>query len=170
MHPIAEFRNFFVRDLLKRAKNCLELSAKKPDEAILKLTDMRTSDEIGAPMLDPCNLIFFSRLIFEHSYVDANEKAKIAKTVFDVTLGYALVFRSDEDFHLCHDLLKQTMMCLKLMDEHLAELTENESVLTDLLSSKLMQTLAGKLDISNVSSLTDRQKLVLELVLKVVKI
>lgn len=73
------------------------------------------------------------------------------------------------DFKLCHNLLKQAITNLSLMDDHLAELVEDEAILSDFFSSKLLQCLTSMLDLS-AEHLSDRQKLVLELVTKVVKL
>ena len=169
MHPVEEFRAFFIDDLLTRAKNCLNMAVKDDDKALMLNKSIRKSDEITDPVLDPQNLIFFGRLVFERDFIAESDKPKMAKTMFDLTLGYALVFRLQMDFKLCHNLLKQAITNLSLMDDHLAELVEDEAILSDFFSSKLLQCLTSMLDLS-AEHLSDRQKLVLELVTKVVKL
>ena len=56
------------------------------------------------------------------------------------------------------------------MSENLADLVADEQILTDLFASKLLYALTANLDISGTSSLTDRQKLALELTLQIVKL
>lgn len=57
MHSIPEFRTYFVNDLLKRAKNFIEDSRLK----VHKINEVRNSNMISKQLLDPSNLIFFSR-------------------------------------------------------------------------------------------------------------
>ena len=109
MHVSGEFRAHFILDLLNRAKKFLSLIAKESEDLVVELQQFRSrekEDKVDIAVLDPCNLIFFSKLIFENDYVKGSEKAKLAKTMFDVTLSMALVFRKREDYHVCHDLLK----------------------------------------------------------------
>ena len=53
MHPVEEFRAFFIDDLLTRAKNCLNMAVKDDDKALMLNKSIRKSDEITDPVLDP---------------------------------------------------------------------------------------------------------------------
>ena len=119
-------------------------------------------------MLDPQNLIYFGRLLFDEGYFEASDVARSAKTMFDVTMSYALVFRTRTDFHICHELVKQALLNLSIIKDNLSQVADDEEFFTELFSNKLLQSLASKLDLSG-ERLSDRQKLTLELVINIVK-
>lgn len=85
-------------------------------------------------------------------------------------MGYALVFKRQPDYYLCLDNLRMAKKTLSLVDEHLAKFAEKESLVTDLFGSKLVQCLAINMDCENSDTLKDRQKLTLELIVKIVKL
>ena len=124
--------------------------------------------DVKEAMLDPKNLIYFGRILFDEGYFEASDIARNAKTMFDVTMAYALVFRTSSDFHICHELFKQALLNLALIKDNLSQVVDDEAFFTDLFSNKLMQSLASKLDLSG-ERLSDRQKLSLELVINMVK-
>ena len=88
--------------------------------------------------------------------------------MFEASIGYALIFRTEEDYNLCHDLLKLALNNLDLMEKHLEQLIADEAQLKEFFSSKLLQALAANLDLSS-NELSSRQKIALEFVIKVIK-
>lgn len=60
----------------------------------------------GISALDPLNLTFFAKLILDLGYVDEGAKCKTALAIFEMTLGYALIFKKHEDYFLSLDLFK----------------------------------------------------------------
>jgi len=105
--------------LLKRAKICLKKST-ECDDSSLSLEGLRDSEDTEQPALDPKSMIFFSRFIFDKGLVEESEIGKTALTMFEASMGYALIFRTKQDYDLCHNLLKQALINLDLMDKHLA--------------------------------------------------
>ena len=109
---------------------------------------MRESKDVKEPMLDPKNLIYFGRLIFEEKFVEEEEIARISKTIFDTMLGYSLVFRTKDDFNLCHELIKQAISHLESIKSHINQVSQDDDFLTKFFSNKLIQGMAGKLNLS----------------------
>lgn len=69
MSSFAGFNNFFVNDLLKRAKICLKKSTETENYS-LDLEKLRESDDLDWHALDPKSLAFFGRFIFDEGLVD----------------------------------------------------------------------------------------------------
>ena len=85
-------------------------------------------------MIYPKSLIYFSSIIFDAGLVE--EAAGItdcAEAMFEIMLGYALVFSSSEDYDLCLDLLKQAIFILDAIKSNL----DHEPDLTNLFNNKL---------------------------------
>ena len=89
--------------------------------------------------------------------------------MFEIMLGYALVFSSREDYDLCLDLLKQAIFILDAIKSSLDHVPKDEVNLTSLFNNRLLQSLVTNLDLSD-ESLNERQKLFLELIFKVFKL
>ena len=89
--------------------------------------------------------------------------------MFEIMLGYALVFSSREDYDLCLDLLKQAIFILDAIKSNLDHVPKDEVNLTSLFNNRLLQSLVTNLDLSD-ESLNERQKLFLELIFKVFKL
>lgn len=162
------FDKFFVQDLLKRAKNCLKKSV-ETENAEMSLESLRELDETEWPSLDPKSFLFFSKLVFESKLVSETELALTAMTVFEAAIAYALIFRTKSDFSLCHDLIKQALVCLDYLHKNLSQIVEDDEQLTRFFSNKLLSAMTSNLDLSS-SDITDRQKIVLEIVVKVIKL
>ena len=47
----------------------------------------------GAPLLDPLNLLFLREKVFELGYASEERLPEVIKAFFDLTIGYALVFK-----------------------------------------------------------------------------
>ncbi len=62
-------------------------------------------EEINQSFLDPRNLIYFGRMIFEEGYVAQSDVLRVANALFDILVSYALIYRSSEDYNLTHRLL-----------------------------------------------------------------
>ena len=100
-------------------------------------------------MLDPKNLLYFNRIIFESKLVEDAEIAQFAKSMFELTLAYALVFRTQNDFNLCHEFLKQALLNLDMIKSNLVHMmTDDETLLNEIFGCKLLQFLAANLDLS----------------------
>ena len=73
----------------------------------LVLSDLKKEKDVKEPMLYPKNLIYLSRAVFDSGLVDQpTDIAKFAKSMYELTLGFAFVFRTKNDYQLCHELLK----------------------------------------------------------------
>lgn len=107
MKGVPGFRSYFAQDLINRARSTLERASDddfaKLDQFTLK-TFRKATEGISA--LDPHNLSFFAKLLLDLGYVDEAAMCKTALALFDLTLGYALVFKKHEDYFLSLDLFK----------------------------------------------------------------
>lgn len=58
-------------------------------------------------VLDPNNLMFLSRQIFSHEkYLNESQKGDMAKVIFDLHLGFAIILKNEQDQEICYNLLK----------------------------------------------------------------
>jgi hypothetical protein len=107
MKDISGFRSYFVTDLFNRALSTLERCANKEFEkmGMFTLKQLRKATD-GIKALDPLNLLFFNKLIVDLGYVEEGNLSKTAKSFFDLSIGYAMIFNQSEDYWLCLDLLK----------------------------------------------------------------
>ena len=112
--------------------------------------------------------------MLELGYIDDGNLSKTVKTFFDLSIGYSLVFKQSEDYWICLDLLKmaKTNMSIFLQNvfEDVQAIDMDEELCNSIFKSKLLQCLAKNLNFDANSSLTEREKLALELVVKLVKI
>ena len=61
------------------------------------LKDLRKVSKLPN-VLDPSNLLFFSKQMFERKdFLESVQRAFMAKILFDLHLGFAILFKSDED-------------------------------------------------------------------------
>ena len=107
MKGVPGFRSYFAQDLINRARSTLERASDddfaKLDQFTLK-TFRKATEGIAA--LDPHNLTFFAKLVLDLGYVDDGAQCKTAVALFELCLGYALVFKKYEDYYLSIDLFK----------------------------------------------------------------
>ena len=86
-------------------------------------------------------------------YVDEGAKCKTALAIFEMTLGYALVFKKHEDYYLSLDLFKEAKNYLTVFDQLLFSSVDSSEANADLLiglfNSKLVQCLADCLSIGD---------------------
>jgi len=138
-----------------------------------KLKTLRKAME-GKPLLDPLNLLFLGDQVFELGFVSETDEAELCtltKQMFDLCMAYSLVFTRETEFYINLDLLKMAKKLLGKLDAHLPALAENhEAILKDLFSSKLIQPLTINMSVDGCEKLNDRQKLVLEMIVRIVKI
>ena len=167
MKSDANFTKFFVENLMQRAKNFLVETIS--EDGMCSMRNVRSERKFDLQILDAHNLIFFGKVIFDEGFISPEDKLRVANALFDITLGYALIYRSPEDYQLTHDLLKALMFNLTVIESHVEELSRNDSLMKDFFSSSLLSTLTANFDMSG-SSLNARQKLVLELVMRIVKL
>ena len=107
MKGVPGFRSYFAQDLINRARSTVE-RASDDDFAKLDMFTLKTFRKAteGISALDPHNLTFFANTILELDYVDEGAKCKTALALFELTLGYALIFKKYEDYYLSLDLFK----------------------------------------------------------------
>ena len=94
----------------------------------------------------------------------------MTKFMFDLNIAFALVFTREREFYINLDLLKMAKKLLGNLDEQLEELAKQEPLVTNLFSSKLIQPLTINMNVDNDEKLNDRQKLVLEMIVRLVKL
>ena len=123
----------------------------------------------GSPVLDPFNLLFLRQQIFDLEYVEEAQLPEMIKAFFDLQMSYALVFKRNPDYFICLDILKMAKKSLSLFDTHMAKFVGKESLLEQLFSSKLLQCLTINMDCDG-ESLSDRKKIVLEILVKILKL
>mmetsp|Transcript_20170 Transcript_20170/g.27262 ORF Transcript_20170/g.27262 Transcript_20170/m.27262 type:complete len:190 (+) Transcript_20170:1073-1642(+) len=165
MSTVPGFKTAFATDLLQRAKSMVEKWLKV--NHIWSYKGFYGKNEDAKKYLDPASLMFFSRLLIEKDYHEEGQRLEITKSLFDVTLGYALIFSKQDDYHLTHELLSQAVHFLNLLDENLEALSTKDELLKDLFSSKLLQALGMGMDVSG--SLSKRRKLILEFMTRIAK-
>ena len=107
MKGVPGFRSYFAQDLINRARSTVE-RASDDDFAKLDMFTLKTFRKAteGISALDPHNLTFFANTILELGYVDEGAKCKTALALFELTLGYALIFKKHEDYYLSLGLFK----------------------------------------------------------------
>ena len=93
----AKFRSSFVKDFLKRADMTIDQVKKDNYQELqnYKLKDLRKVSKLQN-VLDPNNLLFLSKQIFSlNNFLMGSQKAEMGKVVFDLHLGFAILFKSD---------------------------------------------------------------------------
>ena len=92
-----KFRSSLYQDLLRRADNTID-AIRRDDFTELQsynLKDLRKLSKLSN-VLDPLNLLFLSRQLFEMTnYLNAAQRGQMAKVLFDLHLGFAIVFKDD---------------------------------------------------------------------------
>lgn len=113
-------------------------------------------------------------MILDVGYVEEGNLSKTVKTFFDLSIGYALVFKQSEDYWLCLDLLKMAKQNMSIFQDNLFKdvqsIDQDEELCNNIFKSKLIQCLAKNLQFDSNQSLTEREKLALEMIVKLVKI
>jgi hypothetical protein len=95
----SRFISFFVKDFLKRADMTIEQVRKDnyTELSSYKLRDLRKVSKLPN-VFDPNNLLFLSKQIFKlENFLQGNIKTEMAKVLFDLHLGFAILFKSDQD-------------------------------------------------------------------------
>lgn len=127
MKSDANFSKFFVENLMQRAKNFLVETI--TEDGMCSMRNVRSERKFDQQILDAHNLIFFGKVIFDEGFIAAEDKLRVANSLFDIMLGYALIYRSPEDYQLTHDLLKALMVNLTVIESHVEELSGNDSLM-----------------------------------------
>ena len=166
MQDVNGFKAAFLNDLLQRAKAFISFWIGEGASTEVYARFFRHKAEAKA-WLDPASLLFFSRLVLEKDMAEGESRLTTIKSFFDITLGYALLFTDSSEYHLTQELLGHAIYLLNLLDENLEALAEQETILKDLFSSKLLQALGMSMDVSQ--SLTKRRKLILEFMTRIAK-
>ena len=174
MGEIEGFKSYFIADLMSRGKVTLQKAAENEYEHIdqFKLKRLRKAME-SKPMLDPFNLVYLGNSIIELGYVSESDMPVFCATIkslFDLYLGFILLFtQSSVEYWVNLELLKLMKKQLGLVDKHLGAFEDKENILKDIFSSKLLQPLTINMNIDG-EKLNDRQKLVLEAIVRIVKL
>ena len=94
MKKIPDFCAFFVQDLFKRAESTLKKCAEEDFKNLIEF-NVRNLRKVmdGAPFLDPFNLLFIKDQLFKLGYIDETDLPVTLKSIFDILLGYTMVFR-----------------------------------------------------------------------------
>ena len=78
----------------------------------MNLKDLRKLTKYDR-VLDPSNLIFLAKQMFERpNYLTERQRAEMAKVMFDLHLGFAILFRSDQDVSISLQLIKGSSWAL----------------------------------------------------------
>ena len=114
MKEISGFKQFFVNDLLKRGQLTVEKASEDAYEKLSQFNfrSLRKVTE-GIPALDPLNLIFFVKQIIDLNYIEENKCTKVIKAFFDLSIGYAFIFKKQADFFIGLELIKTAKLSLK---------------------------------------------------------
>lgn len=170
MKKIPQFSSYFVKDLLMRASMTLEKAATEDfkDLGNFSIRNLRKAMD-GSPLLDPLNLLFLREQVFDLELIEDEQIPEMIKAFFDLHMSYAIVFKRQDDYFICLDILKMAKKTISLFDTHLAKFVGKESLLEGLFSSKLLQCLTINMDCEG-DSLTDRKKIVLEIIVKILKL
>ena len=108
-----KFREYFIQNFLARADITIQ-NILDTDLQSFTLRELRKV--VKSSYLDPSNLIFIARQLFSHqNYIQDKQRAQMAKVMFDLHLGFAIVYKSEEDFLISLDLLKGSSWSLDLM-------------------------------------------------------
>ena len=107
-------------------------------------------------------------------YIEPGNLSKTVKTLFDLAIGYALIFRDQRDYGICLDLLKMAKRNMKLFNDNLfvdpQAIDRDEELCNAVFKSRLLQCLSKNLKFEADQSLTEREKLALEMIVDLVKI
>jgi len=165
-----KFRSFFVRDFLKRADMTIEQVKKDNYQELqnYKLRDLRKVSKLTS-VLDPNNLLFLSKQIFSlKNFLVDGQKAEMAKVVFDLHLGFAVLFKSEADAIISQELVKGCSWALDQMLSDLDGFLSNPNSVNGLLTSEMIQKLFEFMEQS--SDNTPKKKLMTEISFKLNKI
>ena len=162
-----KFSAFFIKDLLQRAKNFM--IAVSTTKGQCSLNNVRSQRRFDKPILDAQNLIFFCKLVTDEELVPQADLLPLAKTLFDILLAYALIFRSAGDYDLTHDLMKALLTHMVIIESRLADFATKPELMKEFFNCELLSILAANFDMS-AEKLNTRQKIALELITRVVKL
>ena len=117
LKEIPGFQAYFVSDLLFRAKTTLTwLAGDKEASKELTIKTLFTSAG-NKHILDPFNLLYLTNLILELEFLDIDEKfVSTLVKLFEITLSYALLFRSERDYHVSLELLRSSKQLLNQLE------------------------------------------------------
>ena len=128
-------------------------------------------------VLDPNNLRFLSREIFaQDKYLEKIQKTLMAKLFFDLHLGFALIFKSQEDAELKWSLLKGCLLCLdRIIKDHeefkIAVKDDKAYVVESLLNGDLIRKIIAKMEsVVDDGETSVTKKLMVEIILRLNKI
>ena len=102
-----KFRSFFYQDLLNRADLTIDQVRKENYTNLQEynLKDLRKVSKLPN-VLDPSNLLFLSKQMFERKdFLESVQRAFMAKILFDLHLGFAILFKSEEDLGISIQLI-----------------------------------------------------------------
>jgi len=162
-----KFRSCFVKDFLKRADLTIDQVKKDncQDLQMYKLKDLRKVSKLPN-VLDPNNLLFLSREIFSlQKFLVGSQKAEMAKVVFDLHLGFALIFKSPDDIVISQELVKGCSWALDLLLKDLDAFLVNPISVNNLLTSPIIIDLFTFMEKSTENS--SKKRLLTEIIIKI---
>jgi hypothetical protein len=110
-----KFRSAFYQDLLRRADQTID-AVRRDDYTELQsynLKDLRKLSKLPN-VLDPLNLLFLSRQLFEMGqFLNSAQRGQMAKVLFDLHLGFAIVFKDEQDAAVSQQLLQGSVWALE---------------------------------------------------------
>jgi hypothetical protein len=136
-----KFRSSLYQDLLRRADNTID-AIRRDDFTELQsynLKDLRKLSKLSN-VLDPLNLLFLSRQLFEMTnYLNAAQRGQMAKVLFDLHLGFAIVFKDDQDAVVSQQLLVGAVWTLEEMQKQLKSLKNEQAIMQDLHTNSMLR-------------------------------
>ena len=159
-----------MKDFLKRADQTITQVRKDnyTELSSYKLRDLRKVSKLPN-VFDPCNLLFLSAQIFElESFLQGNLRTEMAKVLFDLHLGFAILFKYEADAWVSQELVLGCSWALDRIIENLAVFIGNPATVNALLQSEmlteLMRCWAGSTESTN------KRQIINEVIIKLDKI
>jgi hypothetical protein len=97
-----------------------------------------------------------------------NVKAEMAKVVFDLHLGFSILFKSEQDVIISQELVKGCSWALDIIVQNIDIFVTNPASVNKLLGSDMLIELFKFMELSTEN--TDRKRLISEIIIKLDKI
>ena len=144
-----------------RKDNYTELSS-------YKLKDLRKVSRLPN-VFDPNNLLFLSKQIFKlEKFLTGNIKTEMAKVIFDLHLGFAILFKSEQDAYISQELVKGCSWALDELIQNIETFVSNPASVNGLLRSEMIVQLFNFMEQNEEN--TNKKKLINEIIIKLNKI
>jgi hypothetical protein len=159
-----------VKDFLKRADMTIDQARKDnyTELSSYKLKDLRKVSKLSN-VFDPNNLLFLSKQIFKlEKFLTGNIKTEMAKVIFDLHLGFAILFKSEQDAIISQELVKGCSWALDELIVNIDTFCGNPTSVNGLLRSDMIMELFKFMDQNEEN--TNKKKLFNEIIIKLNKI